>query len=75
MQVKLWIGRESGLGIEKEGKIGKAGRNEGSAYALATAKEKVAAAAVDCEEIKRLTRLPCPAQTDAPSMFTCRAEI
>jgi hypothetical protein len=75
MQVKLWIGRQRGSGIEKEREIGKSCRNEKSARALAASNQEVTAAAVYCEEIKRMIRLPCPAQTDAPWMFTCRAEI
>jgi hypothetical protein len=75
MQVKLGILRQRSSGIEKEGEIGKTCRNEDSARALAASKEEVTTAAVYCEEIKRMTRFPCPAQTDPPWMFTCRAEI
>ena len=69
MQVKLWIGRKCSLGIEKKGKIGKSCGNKGCARSLAASNKKVPAATVYGEEIKRLTRLPCPAQTDPPWTF------
>jgi len=75
MQVKLRIGSERRLDIEKKSEIGKTYGNKCQPGSLAALNKKVATAAIDCEEIKRMTRLLCPAQTDAPSMFRCRAEI
>lgn len=73
--MKLWICGQRWSGIEEKGKIAQTCGNEGSARALAASKQKVTATAVDGEQIKRMTRLPYPAQTDPPWMFTCRAEI
>jgi hypothetical protein len=75
MQVKLWIGRERNLGIEKEAKIGESCGDECGGRAFATLNQKVATAAIYREAIKRRTRLPCSAQTDTPWRFTIRAEI
>jgi hypothetical protein len=63
------------LGTEKKSEIAEACGKERCARSLAASDKKVAPAAIYSEKIKRMTRLPCPAQTDAPSPLTCRAEI
>jgi len=75
VQVKLRIGSERRLDIEKKSEIGETYGNKCCPGSLAAPDEKVATAAIQREKTKRVARLLCPAQTDAPSMFTCRAEI
>jgi hypothetical protein len=60
---------------ERKGETAKASRNYRRRSALAAADEEVTAARVYWMKIGRMTRLPCPTQSGAPRIFTCRTEI
>src|SRR5713101_189267 len=76
MQVKLALCCKRAWRIKSKGKIAQACRKQRRRGSLAAADEKVAATGIgrmktggikiDGVKINRMTRLPCPTQTDAP---------